>query len=137
MANLRPNLDSAMHTTLNVASIVDVATGGVHNTTAPEHATLPYVIFQAFSKVDDYYSATKRGADALYMVKAISKSRWPKEANDIDTLIDTVLQDASLSISGFTLLWCRRQEDIYLVEHEASETFHHVGGLYRIQVNQD
>ena len=104
-----------MHTTLNVGSIVDVATGGVHNTTAPEHAQLPYVIFQAFSKIDDYYSATKRGADALYMVKAISKSRWPKEANDIDTLIDTVLQDASLSISGFTLLCCRRQEDIYLV----------------------
>ena len=61
MANLRPNHDAAMHTTLNVASIVDVATGGVHNTMAPEHATLPYVIFQAFTKVDEYYSTTRRG----------------------------------------------------------------------------
>jgi len=137
MANLKPNLDTAMNAILNVASIVAEATGGVYNTMAPEHAMPPYVIFQSFSKVDEYYSTTKRGADAVYMVKAVSKSRWPKEASDIDTLIDNVLQDASLSITGFTLLSCRRQEDFYLVEHEASETFQHVGGLYRIWVNQD
>ena len=46
------------------------------------------------------------------------------------------MQDASLSITGHTLLWCRREEEFYLVENQEGVTYQHVGGLYRILADQ-
>ena len=132
MANLRVNLDTAVYSVLNVASVTNEATGGVFNSIAPQSIEPPFVIFQAMSKVDDYFSYTGRGGSAIYMVKAISRNRWPKEAGDIDTQIDAVMQNASLSITGHSLLSCRREEDIYLIEDDDGVIYNHVGGLYRI-----
>ena len=137
MANLRVNLDTAIFNVLNVAAVTNEATGGVYNSLAPQTAEFPYVVFQAISKVDDYWAyASGRGGNALYMVKAISQSPWPKAASDIDTQIDSVMQDASLSITGFSLLSCRREYDVYYVEDANGATFQHVGGLYRIIADQ-
>ena len=137
MANLRVNLDTAIFNTLNVASVVNEATGGVFNSLAPQGTTPPFVVFQAMSKVDDYWSfSSGRGGSAVYMVKAISRSPWPKEAGDIDTQIDSVMQDASLSITGHSLIMCRRESDLYLVEDQGGTIFNHIGGLYRIIADQ-
>ena len=135
MANLRSNLDTAMFKTLNVQAITDVATGGVHNSVAPPNIKAPYVIFQAVSKLDEH-SFSGRFGNAVYIVKAISKSPWPKEAGDVDTQIDTALEDAALSITGYTLLYCRRESDFYAVEEEGSEVWQHVGGYYRVIADQ-
>ena len=136
MANLRVNLDTAVYAVLNVASVTNEATGGVFNGVAPQGTEPPFVVFQAMSKVDDYYAYTERGGSAIYMVKAIDRSIWPKTAGDIDTQIDSVMQDASLSITGHTLISCRRKEDIYLVEDTGGVTYQHVGGLYRILADE-
>ena len=136
MANLRVNLDTAMFDTLNVEAVTNEATGGVYNGIAPMGTAPPYVVFQAMSKVDEYWSFTGRGGNAIYMVNAIDRSPWPKSAGDIDTQVDTVLQDASLSITGHALLWCRREEDIYLAEDQDGIIYQHVGGLYRIRADQ-
>ena len=136
MANLRVNLDTAIFSTLNVASVTNEATGGVFNSVAPQGAEPPCVVFQAMSKTDDYFAYTGRGAEAVYMVKASDQSPWPKAAGDIDTQVDSVMQDASLSITGFALLSCRREEDIYLVEDQEGVIYQHVGGLYRIVADQ-
>ena len=114
MANLRVNLDTAVFNVLNVASVLNEATGGVFNGIAPQGTTPPYVVFQAMSKVDD----------------------WPKSAGDIDTQVDSVMQDASLSVTGHSLLWCRREEDIYLAEDQQGVIYQHIGGLYRIRADQ-
>ena len=66
------------------------------------------------------------------MVKAIDRSPWPKEAGDIDTQIDSVMQNASLSITGYALIECRRESDIYLVENLDGVIYQHIGGMYRI-----
>jgi hypothetical protein len=132
MANLRVNLDEAVFAKLNVTSVTNEATGGVFNMIAPQDTPPPYVVFQAMSKVDDYFSFTGRGGSALYMVKVIDRSSWPKSASDIDTQVDSALQDASLSISGHSSLYCRRESDLYLVEDVNGVTYQHIGGIYRI-----
>ena len=137
MANLRVNLDTAIFDKLNVASVTNEATGGVYYILAPQGTAPPFVVFQAMSKTDDYFSFTGgRGGSALYVIKVIDRSPWPKAAGDIDTQIDSVMQDASLSITGHTLLWCRREEDFYLAEDQEGVTYQHVGGLYRILADQ-
>ena len=136
MANLRVNLDTAIYNTLNVASITNEATGGVYNGLAPQGIEPPFVVFQAMSKIDDYFAFTGRGGSAVYLVKAIDRSVWPKSAGDIDTQIDSVMQDASLSITGYGLLMCRRESDVYLVEDQTGVVYQHIGGLYRILADQ-
>ena len=132
MANLRVNLDTAIYSVLNVSSVTNEALGGVFNSLAPQETAPPFVVFQAMSKVDDYFSYTGRGGSAIYMVKAIDRSPWPKTAGDIDTQIDSVMQDASLSITGHALLSCRRESDFYLAEDQNGVIYQHIGGLYRI-----
>ena len=132
MANLRVNLDKAVFDALNVSAVLAVAPGGVYNSVAPPSTQPPWVVFQAFSKIDDYWAFTQRGGSALYQVKAVSLSRWPKEAGDIDTQIDTALQDATLTITGFSQFFVRRESDFYLQEPRGSEIFFQIGGLYRI-----
>ena len=132
MANLRVNLDTAVYSVLNVAAVTNEATGGVFNGIAPQGTEPPFVVFSAMSTTDDYFAYTERGGQAVYMIKAIDRSPWPKSAGDIDTQIDSVMQDASLSITGHTLIECRRESDIYLVEDLDGVTYQHVGGLYRI-----
>jgi len=136
MANLRVNLDTAVFTVLNIAAVTNEATGGVFNQLAPAGTAPPYVVFQAMSKVDEYWSFTGRGGAAVYMIKAIDRSPWPKGAGDIDTQIDSAMQDASLSITGHALLQCRRESDIYLVEDLDGVVYQHIGGLYRILADQ-
>ena len=136
MANLRVNLDTAIYSVLNVEAVTNEATGGVFNSLAPQGTEPPYIVFQAMSKVDDYFAYTGRGGSAVYMVKAIDRSPWPKGAGDIDTQIDSVMQDASLSITGHALLTCRRESDIYLIDDQAGVTYQHIGGLYRINAEQ-
>lgn len=135
MANLRVNLDKAVYDKLNVTAVTNVATGGVFNTLAPQGTAPPYVLFQAMTKMDEH-SFNGRFGNALYMVKAVSRSPWPKEALDIDTQIDTALEDASLSITGYTALLCRRESDIYLTEDAGGVIWTHSGGLYRIMADQ-
>ena len=136
MANLRVNLDTAIYSVLNVEAVTNEATGGVFNSIAPEGTEPPYIVFQAMSKVDDYFAYTGCGGSAVYMVKAIDRSPWPKGAGDIDTQIDSVMQDASLSITGHALLTCRRESDIYLIDDQAGVIYQHIGGLYRINADQ-
>ncbi|MAH47029.1 hypothetical protein CMI37_14475 [Candidatus Pacearchaeota archaeon] len=136
MANFRDVVEDAIYSTLNVQSVLDKATGGVWNTQVPNEQEPPWVVFQAMSKVDDDPTFTIRGVNALYMVKAVSDSPYPKEASAIDTLVDAVLRNASLSITGFSLLWCRRESDIYLTEDRGGEFWTSTGGLYRIVADE-
>jgi hypothetical protein len=135
MANARLQIDKALYSVLNVNDMLQDAPGGVWNTLAPPDTELPYVVFQAMTK-DDSHSFNGRYSEMVYMVKAVSKSRWPKEAMDVDTQIDTLLEDATLSITGFSQLLCRRETDIYQPVTEAGQEYQQIGGMYRIIADQ-
>lgn len=135
MANARLQVDKALIAALNVAAVLEVAPGGVHNSVAPQGTATPFVVFQAMSK-EDAHTFNGRFANMVYMVKAVSKNTWPKQAMDVDTLVDTTLEDAALTISGFNQLLCRRQSDIYFTEEHGGDVWQHIGGLYRIIADQ-
>ena len=66
----------------------------------------------------------------------MSESPWPKEAATIDTQIDTLLQDATLTITGYGPIYCRRESDFYLPENVGGKVYQHQGGLYRVIADQ-
>jgi hypothetical protein len=135
MANFRLNADKAVFETLNVEALHDLAPGGVFNTIAPQGTGTPYVVFKFVSKVDEH-SFNGRFADAVYAVKVVTDRPWPKDAEDVDTQIDTLMEDAALSITGFSTIYCRRESDFDLTEEMGGKFFTHVGGLYRIMADQ-
>lgn len=135
MANARLQVDKAMFAALNVTGVLEVAPGGVHNSVAPQGTLPPWVVFQAMSKEDEH-TFNGRFAAMVYMVKGVTQSTWPKAAMDIDTVIDTTLEDATLTISGFSPLLCRRQSDIYFIEEAGGNIWQHIGGLYRVIADQ-
>ena len=135
MANARLQVEKALYTTLNVDGVLSVAPGGVHNGVAVKGSVPPWVTFQLIEKTD-IHTFDLRGANMLYLVKAVSDQPWPKVAMDVDTLIDSTLEDAALFALGYKLLCCRRESAFFKVEESGGKIWQHIGGTYRIIVDE-
>lgn len=135
MANFRLDVDTAIFNILNTQAVNDAVKGGVFNSLAPPDATFPYIVFQMLSKVDEHNFAL-RGGNAVYLIKGVSNKRWPKEAIDVDTTIDTTMEDATLTIANHSQLLCRRESDFSFVEDRDGMIYQHVGGMYRVMADE-
>ena len=131
MANARLEIDKALDAALNVTALLAVAPGGIHNSVVRPGSVSPWVVYQAMTLADEH-TFSLRGANMLYLVKAVAESSWPKAAMDVDTVIDSTLEDATLSITGFSQLLCWRERDFFIVEEAGGKAWQHIGGLYRI-----
>ena len=137
MANPRPALDTTIFNLLNVEAVLAVAPGGVHNSVAPKGSVSPYCIFQVLANINAR-TLGKRYHTLTLLAKGVVKTRWPKAAAAIDTEIDTLLEAAALTVTGFTHVAgvCIREEDFYFVEEDKDEVWTHQGGLYRIELEE-
>ena len=70
--------------------------------------------------------------DAVYLVKAIDQDSSPKTAHDLNALIRTSLDRATITISGYTSLGISWERDIDYTEEFNGQTYQHEGGLYRL-----
>lgn len=110
----------------------------IHNHEAPPDAKPPLILFQKVSgRPDDTFD--QRGWVYTYQIKVISQARWPEEAMDIDEMIDSAVENLetnnSLSLTGFTVYNVRRIQDILVSEPLSSGiVFQHVGGIYEIMI---
>lgn len=70
--------------------------------------------------------------DDIWLVKAVDHSSTADQAEAIQARIQTLLNDAALSISGATLTYLRRQSDVEYAEVTSQGQFKHAGSLYRL-----
>lgn len=121
-------IGSALYSTLNG----NVGGLSVYYGLAPQGSTPPYVAMNRQSSVDEYtWDAHFSMPD--YTVKVVSNRRWPSEAIFAYGTVHDTLQGASLSATGFDALRCERRSTI---EYQDSDGFWHVGGVYRIEVEE-
>lgn len=100
---------------------------------APANAQFPYVVFNKQSGVPtEAFGAPSALENDVWLVKGIDQSASADTAESIQARIKTLLNDASLSISGATLLYLRRQSDVDYPEVSDGETYVHSGSLYRL-----
>lgn len=102
---------------------------------APQGTNPPYVVFARQSGVDSYYlyGGTAVGnwdITAEYMVKVIDDGLWPGVAQAAYGTVHTMMQDAALSITGFTALRSRR---VQTLEYRDDDGFWHIGGIYQVE----
>lgn len=105
----------------------------VYRSEAPPSASPPFVVFQRQSGLPLYVLGGRWGIDATYIVKAITEGHSTIAADAIDVEIEAALGDATFTLSGGGVLYCRRVEDVdYPEQAPGGVRFNHRGGVYRI-----
>lgn len=109
--------------------------GGIHEGLAPEATAYPFLTYQLhYSTINSGWGWTevKAGYDIFVW------SRDQVEARNLDQLVHETLWDAQLTVTGQSLLYCRRTTDMSLVDVDRQGLkLYQVGGLYKIYTNQN
>jgi hypothetical protein len=105
----------------------------IYHNAAPAGASFPYLVFNKQSGVPTEAFTDPSAMDTdIWLVKAIDRDTSATDAEAANERIQTLLNDATLSISGGTLLYLRRQSDVEFEELTDGVRYQHVGSLYRL-----
>jgi hypothetical protein len=102
----------------------------VFQSIAPQGQATPYVVFNRQAGVDDY-TFTSKELSTDYTVKVVDDDKWPTDALRAYGTVHSTMQDARLTLTGFTLLRARRNATL---NYQDQDGFWHIGGIYRIDV---
>lgn len=125
MANDQAAFGSAIYSALGGTA----SSPAVYYALAPQGTEPPYVIFQRQAGADEY-TFTSQTVNTEYVVKVVSNRNWPTEARAAYGTVHNTIQNAALSMTGFTLLRCER---VSTIEYIDPDRYWHVGGIYRIE----
>ena len=140
-------LETAIYTKLAATSaLTTLLSSGtaIYNGKVPQRkgtdgADWPYpcVVFSQASEIDNYALSAATYIDFIYTIKAVTKNPGAaisrSTAGSIDAAIKAALNNASLSISGHSLLSIRRVSGVPPYEEvESGVIYTHKGGQYRI-----
>lgn len=123
---------------LNVAGVTALLGSGsaslVHGQ-APASATYPLCVFNKQSGRADMQGLTGQPArNHLWLVKGVVRATSASVAEDIDKAAHDRLHHASLTITGGDSSYLAREGDVNYPEVVGDQTYWHVGGIYRLVV---
>jgi hypothetical protein len=100
---------------------------------APRTAGFPYVIFmRQAGGPTEAMGVPSAFENDVWLVKGVDRSTSSDVAEAISARAQALLNDASLSISGATLCYLRRQSDVDYPETVDGVEYKHAGSLYRL-----
>lgn len=126
---LYSRLGTVTYTYPTQGTVTTTGSVGTYDTLSHQGSATPYVIFQHETALDTYTFGTVSGVSADYMVKAVSNRQTPLQAQAIYAKAHDTLQDAPLTIAGSYPLRVRRTSTF---QFRDSDSFWHVGGIYRV-----
>lgn len=99
---------------------------------APSTAQYPFVIFQKQSGTPTYSLSANAFDNDLWLIKGVDRSTDADPVDAISSRLNALLTDGTLSISGKTQLYLRRELDVEYPETVEDQRFLHAGSLYRL-----
>lgn len=140
MANVISALETGIYSKLTGQASLITALGGtlIYNKQAPQVAaggTLPpkYMVYN-WQGGGDLNESPTRMRELLYTAQAITTTQ--ATAYTIDAEIDAALNGQTLTVSGFTNIFCRRTGDVNFIELDSGGVNrYHAGGIYRIIID--
>lgn len=114
-----------------IYAVLGAGTVPCHFALAPQGSALPYGILQPQNPGVDEYTFDGHGVSGDWVVKAVSDREWPGEASGLFTYLDGLMQDAGLSVAGWSVLRCRRVSSLL---YQDNKRFWHAGGVYRVDL---
>lgn len=100
---------------------------------AAENAQFPYVIFTKQASTPTYTLADTALDTDVWTVKGVDRN--PTDTDPVDAIasrLDVLLTDGTVSISGKTQLYLRREEDYDYPEVKDGIIYRHAGATYRL-----
>jgi hypothetical protein len=127
-------LETALYEKLAGMALAGVTHVGYHP--APQGTACPHVTFnkQAGAPAARTFGNRIAFKPYVYVVRVIDQGNSRKHAGDLLELIDAQLDGAALNVTGYGTMLCRREGDLDYEEAVGGELYHHVGGLYRVQL---
>jgi hypothetical protein len=119
------------------SSLVAAAPGGIYADMAPLGVTGVYVTYALMAGSDVLtISGVRMLMRALYVVRATGEGNSYSVVTTAADRIDALLKRTSGSTSGGLILSCVREEPVRYGELVDGKQFRHLGGLYRIQIEE-
>jgi hypothetical protein len=105
----------------------------IYHAEAPAGAGFPFIILNKQSGIPtETFADPSAFEDDIWLVKGIDRSTTADTAEAIAARVKTLLNDATLTISGATHLYLRRQSDVEYLETADGVRYVHAGALYRL-----
>lgn len=131
---IREALVQRLLATPAVTSLLGQANAVFHRV-APRGATPPYVVLHRQAGTDDWtFSGAPLERD-VWTVKAVCRGSASDQADEIARQVTAALNDAPITITGYALLYLRRESKIDYGERDGDDQWHHVGGLFRVDLD--
>ena len=133
-------VDAGMYTALNAdmgtatGSLGDLGATAAYRMIAPQTASLPYVVFNQQAGTDSWTMADRSHRSLIYQVQAVGDGHSGSVVSAMNDRLDAVLNDKPLTLSGYTCKRIRRESDVEYVENTDGVLYHHIGGLFRVDV---
>jgi hypothetical protein len=105
----------------------------IYHAQAPAAAAFPFVILNKQSGVPtEAFNNPSAFEEDIWLVRGTDRNTTADTAEAIAARVKTLLNDATLTISGATHLFLRRQSDVEYLETVEGVRYAHCGGLYRL-----
>lgn len=130
-------LEDAIYDTLAAAAGVTALVGTrIYRQSAPQGATLPYLVYQWQGGGDDNWTPTE-SKSYVYSVRAVSEVS-NDQAGDVAEAVHTALHKQTLTVAGgWTNYWTAAIADIETYEFDQSGVMRWIRGQnYRIRIAQ-
>lgn len=99
---------------------------------APAGAQFPYIIFTKQAGTPRYALANRAFDNDVWLIKGVDRADTADTADNIASRLDALLTDGTISISGRTQLYLRRESDVDYAEVTDGVTYRHAGCLFRL-----
>ena len=104
----------------------------IYHQQAPQGAGFPYVVFNQQSANPMYSFASLAMDQDLWLIKGVDRNPSSDKADGIADRLDALLTDGTISISGKTQLYLRREGLMSYPETEDGVLYRHSGHLFRL-----
>lgn len=126
-------LNMGIYNKLNVATITNLVTG-VYHFKAPQGTAYPYVCHWVVTGSDEQ-SFTEWKDEILVQIDVFSNSNSLKEAGDISKEICTIMDNAEITATGYSVYFCQRQGPPRTLYEDDNKVWHLVHE-YRIKMEK-
>jgi len=114
------------------AELITLIEGRIYVDSAPQGATLPFIVFSLLSRMNTMEVGTSIiWADEVWLVKVIGEQNYTS-LEDIANRVSQVLHTASGTVSSGAVIQCIEEQMIRFSEVESGKIYKHIGIQYRI-----
>ena len=123
---------TALYNHLKSGTVISiVGTAGIYKNFGSRDSAHPLVVFNYVTDRTEYFTNTKL-VSQTWTVKGVSHTHGSDEAERVAGFIDRTLQEANLTITGGTLVYCRRHPGTSFSFRDEAQ-FWHAGRNYIIR----